>query len=292
MGGLGNQMFQYALAKNIAIRNKTNLVFDLTFLNLRQAKANYVYRNYDLDVFNIEENSTFLSRNPKVFQNSTYLFQTLINKLNKKINKKNFIEELKPYEYDFEVLNSPNGSYLVGYWQNEKYFYDIKEIIKDEFSSFRYPLSEKAEELSRVINGENSICLNFRRTDYITSQEAKKFHGSIENDFYDLALEIIRKKINDPRLFVFSDDIDWCKNNFKSSLPTTFVDGVYVGKKYSDYFRLMRACKHYVIPNSTFAWWAAWLNSSKDKIVIAPKRWVASEKINSDDFVPKNWIRV
>lgn len=290
MGGLGNQMFQYAIAKNLAIKNKTEVIFDLTFINHRMPGTKYVFRNFDLDIFsNIKNKTTFLSKVSKYFRNLAYILQTIINKVGIKINKNYFVTEKKQYEFDTDIMKSGKDRYLSGYWQNEKYFKDIKDTIATNFSKFTYPLSNKSLRLQEEIKKTNSVCVNFRRTDYLT---INTFMGNIDTHYYDNAIKLMSEKVKDLHLFVFSDDIEWCKENFKSQFPVTFVDHTYAGKKFSDYLQLMINCKHYIIPNSTFAWWAAWLNPSKDKIVIAPKTWIISNDYNPSDMVPPEWIRI
>jgi hypothetical protein len=289
-GGLGNQMFQYALAKKLAIKNKTEVVFDLTFINHRMPGTKYVFRNFDLDIFsNIKNKTTSLSKAYKPFRNLAYVLQVIINKIGAKLDKKFFVTEKKQYEFDADILKSGNDCYLSGYWQNEKYFKDIKQDIMNALSKFTYPLSEKSLKLKEEINKTNSVCVNFRRTDYLT---INTFMGNIDAHYYDNAVKLMSEKVKNPHLFVFSDDIEWCKENFKSQFPITFVDHSYAGKKFSDYLQLMISCKHYIIPNSTFAWWAAWLNPNKDKVIIAPKTWIISNDYDSSDMVPKEWIRI
>lgn len=292
MGGLGNQMFQYALAKNLAVRNRTGVVMDLTFLKHRLPGSTHVIRNYDLDVFDLNGNFTTLSKAPASLRNPAFRLQSVQTKLLKLFGSKNLVAETKPYQFDAKVLKAQGNLYLTGYWQNEKYFKDIEDDIRYEFTSFRHHLSEKSRKLMQTIEGSESICVNFRRTDYVASAEARNFHGNASDTFYKRGVRVAAKRFKRPRLFVFSDDIEWCKKNFRYPAPTVFVDKSHIGPKYSDYFRLMMACKAFVIPNSTFAWWAAWLSPSKNKKVVAPKTWVADTKIDASDFVPKTWTRI
>src|SRR5665213_3637081 len=123
MGGLGNQMFQYAVGKNLALKNHTGLVLDLTFLNHRMSRANYVFRDYDLDIFsNINTKTTLLSKVPKPFRNAAYIVQTSMNRIGGKIFPKRCIGEKRVYECDPNIFNTGASCYLSGYWQNEKYF--------------------------------------------------------------------------------------------------------------------------------------------------------------------------
>jgi hypothetical protein len=129
--------------------------------------------------------------------------------------------------------------------------------------------------------------INVRRADYLNTD----FHGVYGIDYIKSAVKIIESKIENPKYFIFSDDIEWCVENV--NLPNmTIVNHFYKGSKFSHYLQLMMNCKHFIIPNSSFAWWSAWLSKSSDKIVIAPKRWFNRDDINTNDLIPENWIRI
>jgi hypothetical protein len=290
-GGLGNQMFQYALARHLAIKNNTEVALDLTFINHRLPFVDYTFRNFELDIFNIKCKKTFLSKYPISLKNIAFILQTISNKTKKIFYPNKYIKERQLYVFDEKILNTTDNSYLDGYWQNVKYFKDIEPIIQKEFSDFTSPLSDNGEKTIGEIKKANSVCINFRRVDYINTPATKAFYGVVELDYYREAIKNILIKIDSPHFFIFSDDIEWCQKNFKSDYPTTFITKDKSNSSIED-FRLMCACKNYIIPNSTFAWWAAWLNQSKEKTVIAPKKWIADSKVNADDFVPKEWVRI
>ena len=109
-------------------------------------------------------------------------------------------------------------------------------------------------------------------------------------EYYIKAIEHIDKEVNNPVYYIFSDDIEWCKNNFSFLKNAVFVSHEYAGEKFSSYLYLMIQCKHYIIPNSTFAWWAAWLNNEQNKIVIAPNKWYTSYNFELKDLIPSTWI--
>ena len=159
MGGLGNQMFQYAAARRLAEVHKTTLKLDLTFLLDRAPRKDFIYRNYDLNIFNIQEN-----------------FATP-----EEIKRCKVIKE--PYShFDKNLLNAPDNVYLEGYWQSEKYFKDIKQIIKKEFT-FKSSLSEESKRLADKILSANSICLNVRRTDFVSDPIVNQHHGFVGLDY-------------------------------------------------------------------------------------------------------------
>jgi hypothetical protein len=137
------------------------------------------------------------------------------------------------------------------------------------------------------IRESNSVMINVRRADYLNTD----FHGVFGMDYINSAVKIVESKVENPKYFIFSDDIEWCIENI--DLPNmTIVNHSYKGPKFSHYLQLMMNCKHFIIPNSSFAWWSACLNQNTDKIVIAPKRWFNRDDINTIDLIPDNWLRI
>jgi hypothetical protein len=137
---------------------------------------------------------------------------------------------------------------------------------------------------------ENSLCIHVRRGDYVGSVN----HEVVTRDYYDRALEYINKKTKIDKIYLFSDDIKWCEENLKFEIPTMYVGDEYAGEKAEGHHILMRSCKHFIIPNSTFSWWAAWLAPYKDKIIVAPKKWYpeTSKYNDEDNIVPESWIKI
>jgi hypothetical protein len=285
-GGLGNQMFQYAFGRCLAHRQGFELKFDRSEFNIEQAgKKGHVFREYDLGILNIQEN---FATKEEVFKLGKRFENDLLDRACNRIfgRKKSYL--LEPhFHFSPTAYNAPDNVYLVGYWQTEKYFKAIEPLIRTEFT-FKEEMSEKAKEMLGRINNSNSICLNVRRGDFVTNN----FHGSHGAAYFGEADAVIKQKIADYTYYVFSDEIEWCEENLKFDNPTVFVSHEFAGKKFQDYIRLMAACKHFVIPNSSFAWWAVWLNQDKDKIVIAPKIWFTDSSFNTNDLIPAGWIRI
>lgn len=290
MGGLGNQMFQYAFAKNLAIKNNTVLKVDLSFLLDRTPRENFIFREYDLGIFNLnveqikkDELQQFLAPRRQSF------FDRVLGK--KKIDTQIIKEQF--FYFDATNISTKENIYIEGYWQTEKYFKEIESTIKNDFS-FQYPLSELETTLNNQIRSTNSICVNFRRTDFVNLKNSADTHGVTEMDYYEHAIQLIAEKVYEPHFYIFSDDIEWCKENIKLNYPMTFVDHQYKGIKFSSYLQLMKNCKHFIIPNSTFAWWAAWLAENENKVVIAPKNWFKDEILQNqtDDIIPTGWISI
>ena len=138
----------------------------------------------------------------------------------------------------------------------------------------------------------DSICVNVRRTDYVTVQSAIETHGFVGKGYYDRGIGQIAPRLKNPHIFVTSDDLEWCRGNLRFEYPTTILGHEYKGYKFGEELTLMARCKHFLIPNSTFAWWAAWLSSSQGKIVVCPKDWFRDSLIDSSDLMPSEWIRI
>ena len=174
-----------------------------------------------------------------------------------------------------------------GYWQSEKYFKNIKDEIIKSFTPI-HDISEKAKQYIKEIENSNSVSLHVRRGDYVDNTMFKGSGLTItEMPYYKDAIEFINSKVENPKFFIFSDDIAWCKENFEFLEDKTFIDDT---KSAIDDMVLMSRCEHNIIANSTFSWWGAWLNRNKNKIVIAPKVWY---KTNHElHLAPKEWIKL
>ena len=287
MGGLGNQMFQYALGRSLSLHYNVDFKIDTSFLLDRASYSkDIVIRDYDLGIFNIVENFATIEEVQRLKKN--ILNNKTLDLITKKVLgiRRTYVKE--PHFHFFpDVFSVGPDIYLDGYWQTEKYFLTCQKTIRKDFT-FKKPPGTDILELLKKINDCNAICVNVRRGDFLVNL----YHGAISTDYYERGASIIRGKINNVHFFVFSDDIEWCQQNLKFSDTTTYVTHEYAGEKFSDYLRLMTHCKHFIIPNSTFGWWAAWLNNSDDKIVIAPQKWFGNGPKDTQDLIPSTWIRI
>lgn len=290
-GGLGNQMFQYAIGKSFSYYNQCELKLDL-----REFKK-YKLHKYNLDCFNID--ADFASSDDFKKVNMTLLNNSLFSKIYFKLkrNKSNhqYQAEVKGMEGSFcpEIFNLKGDVYLDGYWQNEGYFKNIEQIIRSDFSFKEKPSQLNGEYLEKI-RESNSVSVHIRRGDYINNPKTLKVHGFLGLNYYMQAIEIIKDNIKNPEFFIFSDDIGWAKNNLKINYPIHFIDHNNKESGHED-LRLMINCKHNIIANSTFSWWGAWLNNNPNKIVIAPSQWMSRdemEKRKNFDIIPKEWIKL
>ncbi len=284
-GGLGNQMFQYACGRAISLRNSNTLKLDTSgFARIQSAETP---RQYALGIFNIDEN--IASREET--QKAKYPFG-IISKGWRYVNAKVFRKFNTAF--DPKVLKLTGNFYLDGYWQTEKYFSDFAAEIRKDFT-LKTAMDTKAEEMKRLIeNSLVSVSLHLRRGDYAYDEKTNKVHGVCDAAYYGRAIEkltaVLGDKSKDIHIFVFSDDIEWAKNNLSFPYPATFVSHPEI-KDYEELV-LMSKCKHNIIANSSFSWWGAWLNQNSAKIVVTPTRWVNKNEEAYVDIIPKTWIRV
>ncbi len=287
-GGIGNQMFQYAAARRVSWVNNTPLFLDLGWF---QESGWWTRRKYELDAFRIAGETappTAVRALKSRRQNS--LFRRLPLFLKRAIfhTRQTHIIE-KSYNFDPDIPNLRENVYLDGHWQSEKYFSDIESVIRYEFS-FR---SDPSELNRRILNGIascESVSIHIRRGDYVTLTEANAFHGLCPAAYYQSAVDKISRRVDNPVFFVFSDDIAWARENLSLGFETHFMD--HNGPERGDEdLRLMSACRHHIIANSSFSWWGAWLSTHPEKIVCAPKKWF-NRDIETPDNLPASWIRL
>ncbi len=285
IGGLGNQMFQYAAGKALALRHQVEVKVDTTSLN-EAANGKYTQRHFELDIFelpiaiaNEKERSSFIKKSNRswsnfIFKISNYFSHSLYAK-----------ENGSQFQPNYERF--PTNTYLDGFWQSEQYFIAYENDIRNTFL-FNTAIRNKNSDLAKKMNLANSVSLHVRRGDYIKNSAANAFHGTCSKGYYDQALAYLVERIERIELFIFSDDIDWCKTTFQYAVPIHFVE---TQDAASDLY-LMSQCQHNIIANSSFSWWGAWLNNNSDKNVIAPKQWFADASVQTQDIVPKKWIRL
>jgi hypothetical protein len=286
-GGLGNQMFQYAAGKNSAQRLGVLLALDLSFL--KQEPKAWAKRDFELDVFQLKPNFTpadevaaFLKLKEK------RLYRVLKRKLPGLFSRNCFVE--KSTRFDPAFLDLKDNTLLDGFWQSERYFKENESAIRADFTFRNIPEGRNAE-LATEITDKLSIGIHVRRGDYVKDPVTNAYHGVCSTDYYLKALSVLTARYPDLHCFVFSDDAGWVKKNL-TFLPNMTCVSHNTGKdSYLD-MQLMSLCRHQVIANSSFSWWAAWLNTNKAKTVIAPEKWYAKPGAEAPDIYPESWIRL
>ncbi len=289
-GGLGNQMFQYAAGKYLAQKHNVELKLDLKFLLDRSLRKNFVFRDYDLDIFGIckEKYQTNINVDFGRYRRLSRIKYYLASKINSNLPK--YVRE-SPYSFDESFFQIPDHSYLEGYWQSCRYFEEIASQIRSDFQIL-HEFSEIGVHLLSHIRSTNAVCVNVRRADFVNINKANLHHGFCDLNYFKSSIDTIKSLIENPTFFIFSDDIAWCVEKFKFLDNVTIVTHEYAGRKFSQYLNLMTNCKHFIIPNSTFGWWAAWLGGNSGKIVIAPSKWYMNKKMDTRELLPKSWLRV
>lgn len=283
-------MFQYALGRALSKKLNVPLKLDLSFLLDRPPNADYVFRDYDLHIFNLDVQFATEEEKHRYISPHQKQTQLVFWRLRKRLAGYTYYKE-KDFSYDENVWNLTDNTYLDGYWQSPKYFEGIKDLLLEDFS-FAEKLPDDLVSAAAEIQNSNSVCLHVRRGDYVSLPQVNQHFVVTGNEYFSNAVSKISAIEKDIKIYVFSDDIEWCVGNFRFDFPAVFVEHEYPGKKLSDYFHLMRLCRHYIISNSSFTWWAAWLNQNADKIVITPKNWFNDPNVSTSDLIPDSWIKI
>lgn len=278
IGGLGNQLFQYAAGRCLSLHHQTILKLDVSGFD------EYKLRNFDLNAFQLQYN---VAENDEIekFSNRSF-FKKVTDRIGPYSSRTFFREKYFHFHKDF--LKYPSNTYLKGYWQSEKYFLPVIEIIKNDLT-FKKEYIENVSSFASEIAKQSTVSLHVRRGDY-TNKAVYEMHGIVPVEFYLKAINIIKNKIPEIKILVFSDDIQWAKDHFNFS-NIDFVSGEITKTHFEDLY-LMSLCKHNIIANSSFSWWGAWLNNNRDKIVIAPKNWFNKGPKDTYDLYSKNWIKI
>jgi len=288
--GPGNQMFQYALAKAVKLNTNKDITLDLSFYNKNGVAKIDTPRGFMLNDFNID-----LEKDFNISYKPTPKKVLFLEKITRRLFRESSLGFYKKY------MNVKDGSYLIGFWNNEKYFKDISNIIRKDFVLKNKIEDQKDTEskkyLDLINSNPESVSIYVRREDYLSNEYANKEHGLLGIDYYRDAFDRLIKEIQNRRelvVFVFAssrEDIKWCKDNFDFIPEGYKVYFVPFDIKAAEYIYLISKCKYNIISNSTFTWWGAWLNNNTDKIVIAPKRWMRSS-MDREDVCPSEWIRL
>jgi hypothetical protein len=290
-GGLGNQMFQYALGLNLARRNNIELRLDTVFLNDRFPRKQFTYRTYDLDVFDIEPKFTALSKiSTTVPIPGVWLGADLaLIEAGSILGARRVLKEKDDGIFDADVFRATGSNLLLyGFWQSPKYFAGVEKELKNIFT-FRQPMQGEVARLAEEIKNTNAVSLHVRRADYLLAKYQSTY-GNTNVRYYTDAIAHIASRVQQPKFFIFSDDIAWCREHIRPPFPTAYVDDASKGPKSTWHIQLMSLCKHNIVANSTFSWWSAWLNRNQGKIVIAPKQWHPGQDRN--DIVPEEWVKI
>ena len=260
MGGLGNQMFQYAFGKFISDKTDRELILDTYSLERRDIGSDFTYRNYDLDVFNLDVKTVSGFNEPFELISQDW----------------NHLHKIQLELIERSLSSQSNNIYIDGYWQSPKYFNNEK------YFEFKYPILDSSLNLLEEIKNNESVMIHIRRGDYINN----KLSGCLGRDYIEKVINIL--PVKEYKFYIFSDDIDWCYENLSDI--GFIVDNSHSGFKGSNHLQLMSSCKYFIIPNSSFAWWSAYLSNKKD--VYYPEEWILDYHQKIEDLFPKEWIKI
>ena len=284
-GRAGNQMFEYAIARRIAFERNDKVVICTKNL-YNNPKNNF---DFDLKEFLLSKDKNVIINNDLEFPNlinSNFFLPRIMNRLCKNfyyrlLLKKGYVFNLNETFFEIPLLEN-NNIYLNGYFQCAKYFDSIKEILVSDFSPIN-PLID--DDLLLKIQNTNSVCVTIRRGDYISNNKYKKIFYLCDEMYFKKSIEFIKSKVESPVLFIFSDDIEWAKKNLKFDVTTYFESG---NNSIAEKIQMMSLCKHFIISNSSFSWWAQYLSKNKNKIVVAPSKWYVDNRKNGM-YDLQNW---
>lgn len=273
-GGLGNQMFQFALYTKMLTLGK-EVKLDLTSFRSRQA-----LRNFELGIFGVDCDIA-TEKEIRKYKKTRSWNKLLGHKTKENIYIENLDAGYQPIIYSFE------DKYLQGYWQCEKYFADIRDVI---LKKYIFPLKENSncKKILEQIKKTESVGLHVRRGDYLSEQNNKVYGNICTIDYYQSAISYIKRAVSNAVFFLFTNDMIWVRNHIyrEGMIVVDCNDGE---QDYLDMF-LMSQCKHNIVANSSFSWWGAWLNQNTNKIVIAPSKWFNNHEVT--DTICRDWVRI
>ena len=294
LGGLGNQMFQYATARALAAGMGTELALDTSRFGSYR-----LHQGFELHkVFaGARQNGRLATASEICRSMGVARYPSIQNILTSPV-----LSGLRPSSWLPEphfnywaglgaAARARNICYLTGYWQSEKYFENHSDLIRKDFS---FPAADSPDNqaIQQRIQQSNSVSIHIRRGDYVNNPATLAVHGVCSLPYYAQAISLLREHLTNPYFLVFSDDIEWVKNNVSTLLPDSheYVSNNQGDASFSD-MQLMSQCQHHIIANSSFSWWGAWLNSNPDKMVVAPRRWFNRE-VDTPDLLPKGWLKL
>jgi hypothetical protein len=267
MGGLGNQLFQYAAGRRLASRHGVELVLDLGWFR-HEAQLVAAPRRFELEPFGFDNERIELDPNEiRRWESDSRSF----------FRRRRLVIRQRDGDLrvDARVLEAGDDVVLVGYWQSEQYFLDVEEAIRSEVGR-PSPSDGRA------------VAVHIRRGDYVAHAQTHAVHGVLPVEYYNEALHLVARRVDGAQFLAFSDDPEWVKAELGSILP---LEVATAGSAHDDLVAMAR-CRHHVIANSSFSWWGAWLGERDDSVVVAPSRWFADPALDSGAIVPDRWVRL
>jgi hypothetical protein len=287
MGGLGNQMFQYAVGRRMALAQNVSLKLDVAWF------ARWPSRAYALHALNIAEAFATPAEVREIAGPETGGVGRLVFRLRRRWGigyRWTWLQERGLSPFDARVLAPHERTYLDGYWQSERYFSDVAATIRRDFVLKALP-GARTRQLADQINAAQSVSVHVRRGDYVADPKTREIRSVCTPEYYQRCVAHVAARVREPHLFLFSDDPAWVAANLRFDHPTTLVSEAGASEEHED-LHLMSLCRHHIIANSSFSWWGAWLNPRPDKLVLAPRRWMNDPRSDDRDWLPAAWIRM
>ena len=286
LGGLGNQMFQYAAGRGLSLARGVPLYIDIA-----DFRGYHLHQGFELErVFSCAISYAESEHRRAVLglQASRIIRRAIARPKLRFMHSHHLIVE-PTFNYWPGITDVTLPCYLQGYWQSERYFAKEANAIRADFV-FRNHLSGKNIAVASHISGLNSVSLHVRRGDYASNPKSNSQHGTCSLAYYDEAIRYMCGHVASPSFIIFSDDLNWAKANLRIKAPCLYIAHNRGGESYND-MHLMSLCRHHIIANSSFSWWGAWLNPRKGKTVVAPRSWYSAVNMQDVDPCPEEWIR-
>lgn len=258
-GGIGNQMFQYAFGLSYVRKHKENLCLDIFYIGRDKR------RKLEIDKYNISYKKKSWLRG-FIYWGGRKLLQTDDSRRKWWDKKTHTVVEHVPFGY--QNIDIPEA-YVVGDWINLQYFQECRICLLNEYR-YKGKVGERQKCIIKNIRNEDSLAVHVRRGDYLKPQNS--LYNVVEKKYYEKAISYLKNNVDISHIYFFSDDIEWCRSEFKDVENTIFVDSNLSENELID-LEMMRNCKYFIIANSTFSWWGAWLSEREGKIMIAPEKW-------------------
>ena len=289
-GGLGNQLFQYAAGYALALRNQELLMLDITGFLSHNPNLKQSYRSLDILDYEIEFSESISGSRLMGIRYPWGIFSRVSDFIQKRIFKRYYVD------WHPDILLKNGQVYLDGYYQSELYFSGFRDEISKQFQLKKTFLDGVKNIVEMIQASNNSISIHVRRGDYITNPRANKIHNVCTKNYFYRSLDYLSSRLDDFRIFIFSDDIDWVKTEMTLPESTVYVSDLLQlsGERLrsSQEMYLMSLCQYNVISNSSFSWWGAYLNRFNEKIVLAPSVWSKSKVISHKNILPAEWIQI
>lgn len=284
-GGLGNQLFQYATAYALAHAHQAQLLLDLSWFDTVKEDARLTNRSFALSAYQLSFDAVSpISNNSLYFKIARKFFLPIKDSTGIPI----WFEKHFHFDAQLGALTLP--VHLDGYWQSFRYFESVKPQLVEQLT-LKHNVNVLNQEMFQSIKAQHSVCVHIRRGDYVSNPSAAAHHGTCSLAYYHQAIERMRKRHPSSVFCIFSDDIAWAKEHLKTAAPHTYVDINSEEEVHLDLW-LMRACRDFILANSSLSWWAAWLCDNPTCHVIVPDPWFASNKHSTQDLIPAAWERL